>query len=243
MAEERKTILAIGGHGGDMELTTGAVMAKYAKKGWRAVFLGLTPGEKGHPTLSAHEYCKQKLAESHKAAALLGCESMFLDYKDAELPRNDEAAYKVCDIIRELKPTIVLTHWSGSMHKDHENTHYIVKDAVFYAGLRTIERSLPHHGVSQVYYADNWEDPYDFKPEVFIDITETRDLWIQAMNECAYARGETSGFNFVDYYSALSKVRGEIAGFPYAQAFAVRPGSLEQRVQFFHDKDDYLVNL
>jgi hypothetical protein len=41
----------------------------------------------------------------------------------------------------------------------------------------------------------------------------------------------------------LSKVRGEIAGFPYAQAFAVRPGALEQRLQYFYDKDDYLVNL
>lgn len=233
MSNDKMTILAIGGHGGDMELTTGAVMAKYAKNGHRAVFLGLTPGEKGHPTLSAEEYCKQKISESHKAAEILGCETRFLDYKDAELPLNDEVAYQVCDIIRELKPTIVLTHWKGSMHKDHRNTHYIVKDAVFYAGLRTIERELPSHRVKHVYFADNWEDPYDFKPEVFIDITETRDLWIEAMKQCAYARGETSGFNFVDYYSALSKVRGEIAGFPYAQAFAVRPGALEQRLQFF----------
>lgn len=42
-------ILAIGGHAGDMDLTAGAVIAKYTQAGHKATFLHLTPGEKGHP--------------------------------------------------------------------------------------------------------------------------------------------------------------------------------------------------
>ncbi|MBE3596042.1 MAG: PIG-L family deacetylase [Hydrogenibacillus sp.] len=227
-------ILAIGAHAGDMELTAGAVIAKYTLAGHRATLLHLTLGEKGHPRLSPEEYKKQKIEEAHQAAEMLGADVRFLDYKDAELPVDDHIKYEVADIIRELKPDILITHWKGSIHKDHTNTHLIVQDAHFYAGLKTIERKLPAHYVSKVYYADNWEDPYDFEPEVFIDIPdEAYETWVKAMNAYAYARGETSGFPFIEYYQALTVVRGAPVGFKRAQAFAVPRGTLRKRLPFF----------
>lgn len=231
---DQKHILAIGGHAGDMDLTAGAVIAKYTQAGHRATFLHLTPGEKGHPTLSPDEYAKQKVEEARQFAEIVGADVRFLAYKDAELPVNDEVKYEVCDVIREVKPDIIITHWKGSIHKDHENTHWIVQDAHFYAGLKTIERALPPHWVGQVYYADNWEDPYDFSPDVFVDIPEDAyETWVKAMNVYAYARGETSGFPFIEYYKALTIVRGAPAGFHRAQAFAAPRGALNKRLQFF----------
>jgi LmbE family N-acetylglucosaminyl deacetylase len=230
----RQHILAIGGHAGDMDLTAGAVIAKYTQAGHKATFLHLTPGEKGHPRLSPEDYAKQKIEEAHRFAEIVGADVRFLAYKDAELPLTEEVKLEVCDIIRELKPDIIITHWRGSIHKDHENTHWIVQDARFYAGLKTIERAHPAHYVPQLYYADNWEDPYDFHPEVFIEIpNEAYETWVRAMHEYAYARGETSGFPFIEYYKALTIVRGAPAGFKRAQAFAVPRGALERRQQFF----------
>ncbi|MCL6625098.1 MAG: PIG-L family deacetylase [Alicyclobacillus shizuokensis] len=235
MAEEKQQhILAIGGHAGDMDLTAGAVIAKYTQAGHKATFLHLTPGEKGHPRLSPEDYAKQKIEEAHRFAEIVGADVRFLAYKDAELPVNDEIKYEVCDIIREVKPTLIITHWKGSIHKDHENTHWIVQDAHFYAALKTIKRALPAHWGGPIYYADNWEDPYDFHPEVFIDIPdEAYETWVKAMNVYAYARGETSGFPFIEYYKALTIVRGAPVGFKRAQAFAVPPGALRKRLQFF----------
>lgn len=231
---DQKHILAIGGHAGDMDLTAGAVIAKYTQAGHKATFLHLTPGEKGHPRLSPDEYAAQKMKEAREFADIVGADVRFLAYKDAELPVNDEVKYEVCDIIRELKPNIIITHWKSSIHKDHENTHWIVQDARFYAGLKTIERALPAHWVDQVYYADNWEDPYDFQPDVFIDIPqEAYETWVKAMNVYAYARGETSGFPFIEYYKALTIVRGAPAGFHRAQAFVAPRGALNKRLQFF----------
>ena len=48
-----KTILAIGGHAGDMELTAGPLLALQRAKGDRVVLLHLTVGEKGNRKLSA----------------------------------------------------------------------------------------------------------------------------------------------------------------------------------------------
>lgn len=231
---EQKRILAIGGHAGDMDLTAGAVIAKYTQSGHKATFLHLTPGEKGHPTLPPDEYAKQKVEEAHRFADIVGADVRFLAYKDAELPVNDEVKYEVCDVIREVKPDMIITHWKNSIHKDHENTHWIVEDARFYAGLKTIERPLPAHWAGQVYYADNWEDPYDFEPDVFIDIPqEAYETWVKAMHVYAYARGETSRFPFIEYYKALTIVRGAPVGFPRAQAFKAPRGALNKRQQFF----------
>lgn len=234
MSEEKKShILAIGGHAGDLDLTAGAVIAKYTAEGHKATFLHLTPGEKGHPRLTPEEYGKQKVEEAHKFADIVGADVRFLAYKDAELPVNDEVKYQVADVIREVKPDIIITHWKGSIHKDHANTHYIVEDARFYGGLKTIERELPAHWANKLYYADNWEDPYDFNPEVFIDIPEDAyETWVKAMNVYAYARGETYGFPFIEYYKALTIVRGAPAGFKRAQAFAVPRDYHTKRLQY-----------
>ncbi len=227
-------ILAIGAHAGDMDLTAGAVMAKYIQAGHQATFLHLTPGEKGHPRLSPAQYAVQKREEAEAFAEKIGAQVRFLDYKDAELPVNDEVKYEVADIIRDVKPTLIISHWPGSIHKDHTAAHHIVEDARFYAALKTITRDLPAHYGGPLYYADNWEDPYDFNPEVFIDIPEDIfALWADAMSVYAYARSETSNFPFIEYYKALTVVRGAPAGMKRAQAFAVPKGALNQRKQFF----------
>ncbi|MBA4493248.1 PIG-L deacetylase family protein [Paenactinomyces guangxiensis] len=232
--DKKSHILAIGGHAGDMDLTAGAVIAKYTQAGHKATFLHLTPGEKGHPRLSPEEYAKQKIEEARRFAEIVGADVRFLAYKDAELPVNEEVKYQVADIIREVKPDIIITHWKGSIHKDHTNTYHIVEDARFYAALKTIQRDLPAHFTRKLYYADNWEDPYDFEPEVFIDIPEEAyETWVKAMHCYAYARGETSGFPFIEYYKALTIVRGAPAGFKRAQAFAVPRGAHTKRLFFF----------
>jgi len=232
--QKQQHILAIGGHAGDMDLTAGAVIAKYTQAGHKATFLHLTPGEKGHPRLSPEDYGKQKVEEAHKFAEIVGADVRFLAYKDAELPVDEEVKYQVADIIREVKPTQIITHWKGSIHKDHTNAHYITVDARFYAGLKTIARELPSHFAGPMYFADNWEDPFDFVPEVFVDIPEDAyETWVKAMNVYAYARGETYGFPFIEYYKALTIVRGAPVGFKRAQAFMVPRGDLNKRVQFF----------
>ena len=66
------TILAIGAHAGDVELTSGAVLAKQAMKGERVVILHLTLGERGNPKMTAEAYGEQKRREATEAAKALG---------------------------------------------------------------------------------------------------------------------------------------------------------------------------
>jgi len=216
MAERKVHIMAVGAHCADVEVASGLLLAKYAMAGHKITIVHLSPGEKGHRTLPPEEYAKQKIEEARKAAALLGADVRFLPYKDAEIPVNDEIKWAVADIIREVKPDVIVTHWKGSIHKDHTACHYIVEDALFYAALPAFKRALPAHGVRAVYYSENWEDMQDFQVDTYVDVTEAFDLWLEVCNQYELLRGGISSFRYMDYYKALATLRGCLAGYKYA---------------------------
>ena len=170
-------------------------------------------------------------AATEKAAHLLRAEAMFLTYPDAEIPFNQESSLRVCDVIREQKPEIVFTHWSGSWHKDHQNCHLIVRDAIFYAGLQTLQRSRPAHAVSKLFYADNWEDASNFIPDTYLNIDAVCEKWLQACDLYPMWRGQTGFFRYNDYYSSLAVMRGCLAGFKKAVALMSDPSQRTDRLQ------------
>lgn len=75
-----KTILAIGGHIGDAELTAGGVLASNAVDGGRNYTLALTAGERGNPAgVTVADYRKQKISEAEAFAALVNGKAFVLD--------------------------------------------------------------------------------------------------------------------------------------------------------------------
>ena len=221
-----RTILAIGAHAGDMELTTGAVLLAAHQRGDRVVLLHLTLGEGGNPNLSPAEYGAQKRREALAVGAALGAEVMFAPYRDGELPNDDATRRYVADVIRQVKPTLVFTHWRESIHKDHSTTSAVVQDAVLLASLPGVVTAHPaHRGVRAVWYADNWEDANNFTPYLFVKVSGAVPAWKAAVEQYEFARGIISGFPYIDYYTALATVRGAIAHKGEAVAFAVDPGS------------------
>ena len=228
---EKVDILAVGGHAGDAEISGGMALCRHVREGKRVAMLHCTLGERGHPTLSPAVYADQKREEARNAAAVIGAEVYCLPYLDGELPVNDEVKFAICDIIRECRPDVILTHWKGSMHKDHTNTFLAFPDATFYAALRTFERPNPHHWARQLLYAENWEDPYGFVPELYLEITEEDlKLWEKMAKEYGLFRAEWKTFRYVEYYKALARVRGLEVSAEYATAFAIPETSRRKRV-------------
>ena len=199
-----KTILAVGAHIGDMELTCGALLAANAVHGGRSVTLALTAGEKGAPAgADVAEYRKSKIAEAEAFAAELGGEAIVLGYPDGLLPDNDEARFAVCDVIRRVKPDILITHHAHSMHKDHAACHRIVTDAWFYAAIEGFERDLPRHFARHLYYAENWEDAEGFQPYVYLDVSDGFALWEKAIeHHCTQHELSLQGILFPSQASA-----------------------------------------
>jgi LmbE family N-acetylglucosaminyl deacetylase len=222
--ESQKTILAIGAHCGDVEVTCGAVLAKHSTLGDRITILHLTLGEGGNPKMLPQAYGEQKRREAEAAAKLIGAQPIFAPYRDGELPDTEEARRYVADVIRQVKPTHVITHWRNSIHKDHVATHTIVNDAVLLASLEGVVTSHPRHrGVRAIYYTENWEDPESFKPYVYVDVSNELEAWKKAVTQYQFIKGGISSFPYLEYYEALARVRGAEAGTRYAIAFDIDP--------------------
>jgi LmbE family N-acetylglucosaminyl deacetylase len=223
-AAQNRIILAIGAHCGDAEITTGAVLAKHAKLGDRIVILHLTLGEGGNPKLSPEAYGEQKRREALEAAKVLGAEAIFAPYRDGELPNDDAARRWVAGAVRRVKPTHILTHWKNSIHRDHAAAYAVVGDAVLLASLPGVKTEDPvHRGVRGMWFAENWEDPEDFKPFLYVDVTGYIDTWKEAATKYEFIRGGISSFPYLEYYEALARVRGAEAGKRHAVAFEVGP--------------------
>ncbi|HEU6453568.1 MAG TPA: PIG-L family deacetylase [Gemmatimonadaceae bacterium] len=217
-----RTFLAIGAHAGDMEIAAGALLLKQHELGDRVVILHLTLGEGGNPRMSPEQYGEQKRREAKEAAAALGVEVIFGPYHDGEIP-NDEAARRyVADVIRQVQPTNIITHWRRSIHKDHAATSAIVDDAVLLASLDGVKTAHPaYRGIRGIWYTENWEDPEGFDPYIYVDVSGFIPRWREAVSKYEFIRGGISSFRYLDYYTALATLRGAESRREAAVAFDI----------------------
>ena len=216
-----KTILAIGAHIGDAELTSGGILASNAVDGGRSFTLALTAGERGNPPgMTTAEYREQKIAEAEAFAKLMNGKAYVFDCPDGELPNNEEVRYKVANVIREVRPDVIVTHWKSTMHKDHNNAHLIVPDAQFLASVVENDKIKGKRHYAPLYFAENWEDDPDFQPYICVDITRGFDLWCEGMKKHWFIMNSRD-FRYYDYYTSLAKVRGCLNKTEYAEAFNI----------------------
>ena len=223
-------IMAIAAHPGDAFFAMGASVALQVHLGGQGVFLSLSLGEKGSARIDPSHYGPMQREATERAAHALGAAAEFLDFLDGEIPESEEAKSAVCDLIRQHKPGIIVTHWRGSWHKDHQACCQIVNDAVFYAGLPAFTRKQPAYDVRRLFFADNWEDAQGFAPDTYLDITPIFDRWMVACASFPMWRGE-NGFRYNDYYGALAVARGCLGGSKYAVALMSSPEQLTRRVR------------
>ena len=234
MSDDRKlNVLAVGAHIGDAEITAGLLVTKYAAAGHRATILHMTAGEKGNPRMDHREYRRQRVTEAQAAAAEMGAaECIVLDHPDGELHADRHTIDEFCDLVRRLKPDIVLTHWRGSFHRDHRACYEIVMEGGFLAALPGIKRADPAHLMHGLYYLENWEDLEDYQPDLWVDVSDVYDRWVSACRQHALLRGEIS-FDYLHYYGGLAAKRGAEVGVKYAVTASLPPISRKRKVDFF----------
>ena len=206
--QDQPCIMVIGAHAADAELMGGAAVLAHQAQGWRGVLVHLTLGEKGSKTLSPEEYAVQKREEAQRAAAILGCDMEVLPYLDGELPANEQVQREIAELIRKHRPTVILTHWKGSIHTDHERTYENVLRSLFFAGLKTFVTDYPNHYPQAIYFAENWEDEDGFVADTYLDVTHFWDTYVEAASSYTLIAGPNPPFRYLQWYDGASLARG-----------------------------------
>jgi LmbE family N-acetylglucosaminyl deacetylase len=161
---KQKTLVFFGAHPDDETFGVGSTLAQYATSGVKVYCVCATRGEagtvepeqmKGYASIGDRRWAELKCA-----AEVLGLvDVIWLGYRDSGMPSSsdnkhpdslamapiDEIAKRIVNIIRKLKPDVVITHDSGGGygHPDHIATHNATVKA-FYAAMDS--KQYPEEG-------------------------------------------------------------------------------------------------
>jgi LmbE family N-acetylglucosaminyl deacetylase len=142
--------LAIGAHPDDVEFGAGATLAKWAAAGCVVHHLVCTDGSKGTWDVHADTavLARTRQEEQREAARRLGAtgEVVFLGEVDGELGNDLALRGRVAEVMRRLRPEVVLSHdpWKRyRLHPDHRHAGQLACDAVVAA---RDPHFFPEHG-------------------------------------------------------------------------------------------------
>jgi 4-oxalomesaconate hydratase len=225
MAKEIK-ILGIGAHVADVFGRAGGTIARYLQTGHKASIVALAYGERGEaqdlwrkPGITMSDVKRIKAEEAKAAAKTLGVDIRLLDFEDNPIIMDRERLYVLVDIIREVKPDILLTHWKDDwVNWDHATTGEWAVKAAWSASRLGLQTKHAAHQVKEIYMfmpSGLSDDIVQFRPDILIDISDTIERKKEVI-KCF----ESQASEIMPYYTDYSpRYRGRQAGVQYAEAF------------------------
>ncbi len=220
----KKHILVVAAHPDDEILGCGGTIARLIKKEYEAHLMilgeGVTSRDEKREKLRRKKEIEALKQQVRKANDLIGVNKIFTyDFPDNrfdEVPLLD--IIKVIEKIKvKIRPDIVYTHHKNDLNVDHQITFNAVLTAC---------RPLKGETVKEIYSFEvpsstEWNYPYTFSPNVYIDISSTLDQKIKALGvyetevrKFPHPRSKESVKN-------IAKRWGSIVGLDYAEVFEV----------------------
>ena len=210
-------LLAFGAHPDDIEFGFGGVAAAETQAKRQVHFVVCSGGESG-----TNGTPKQRMAETRKAAQLLGATIEFVKLAgDAHLEVRVSHTIRLAEILRRIRPEVVVAPSPvENQHPDHACLGKLVRDAARLArfGGLTELRGQPPHAIKQLFfYAITPEaEPANITP-LLIDVSAPKIVtaWTAAMKAHA---SQMLTRNYVDFQLTRARLFGARAGIEYAIA-------------------------
>jgi bacillithiol biosynthesis deacetylase BshB1 len=221
-------ILAFSPHPDDAELGCGGSLLLAAQQGRQVVVADLSAAEK-----SSRGTPEQRQREKEEAGQRLGLSArLAVGLPDTEIGTQPAHRASLIQLIREIRPRIVLAPFEQDRHPDHAAASKLVTEACFLAGVSQVGSGQPHRPERVIYYMIH----YPFEPSFVVDIS---GVWDQKMAVLAAYQSQftpdSSGFqttisqpNFLRFIHARAIVFGALIGAAYGEAFYV-PGPVPLR--------------
>src|SRR5262245_28613100 len=197
-----RTVLAIGAHPDDLELAIGGTLARLARNGAHVVMA----------VVSIPADFELRRVEAANAAGILGCELRFLiDGAGTRIDdiKNYQLVGMLDALVRELEPAAVLTHSACEFHRDHIAVHNAclstqrLKSFDFFLFNPTMTRAVP----------------VAFHPRAYVDISDTMELKMQAIDAHASQFG-ARGLD-TELFRDIARLNGRMVGVKYAEGLDV----------------------
>jgi len=209
-----KRILVIAAHPDDEVIGCGGTLKKFINNGYEVVTVIVA---KGRPSQQRRiNKC------SRRANKRLGIKKViFLNYPNLKLETYPlhKIVEKLCRLIDEYQPDIILTHYQADINRDHQITFQAVLTATRpLPGKKAIELLCFETVGSTEWGATKTES---FRPNFFVDITDTLDDKMKALRHYDIEMRPAPHPRSYEGVRLLAGVRGMTIGVPYGEAFEI----------------------
>ena len=180
MIEQNKNILAFMAHPDDAEFLCAGTLARLKNQGFQIHIATMTAGDGGSAELPNEEIARIRYNEAEQAAAILDASYQCAHQKDFFVTFGQQTVQVALEIIRQVKPILVITHSPQDYMTDHEQTALIVRAACFAASAPNAKTQAddpapPLAAIPHLYYTDAIEGKDIFgvpiKPNFYLDIS------------------------------------------------------------------------
>lgn len=190
MSTPTKTAIAIGAHPDDIEFHMAGTLILLKEAGFETHYFNVASGNCGSAAMDAAATRSVRKAEARAAARILGAHFHPSVTEDLEIVYSVSLLRAVAAVIREVKPTIVLTHSPQDYMEDHMATCRLAVTAAFARGMPNFKTS-PHQdamaGEVTVYHSM----PHGLRdqlrrrimPGAFVNTTSAHKTKHQALSE------------------------------------------------------------
>ncbi len=183
-SSEKLSIIMFGAHPDDCDIRSAGTAAKWVAAGHRVRFVSVTNGDAGHHEMGGGMLAMRRRAETQEVAKRLGIEYVVLDNHDGELTPTLNVRQQIIAQIREVNADLVLGPRPNDYHPDHRYTGVLLGDAAFMVTVPNVRPDVPSLRKNPVflYYQDHFQKPNVFTPDIVVDISDTYEKKIDALD-------------------------------------------------------------
>lgn len=230
-------IVSIHAHPDDAEILAGGTLALLARARHSITIVSMTPGDCGSAEYPGEQIANIRRREAAAAAALIGAEYACAEFRDLAIFNDDASRRRVTELLRQMRPDIVLTSSPIDYHCDHEATSALVRDACFAASAPNYQTNsdrpapaLP--AIPHLYFMDSVEgvdrDGRPQKPDFFVNVEPVfqtkRNMLAQHASQRNWLRRQHGIEDYLETMERWTRERGRAAGVELAEGFRRYPG-------------------
>jgi len=152
----KHVVLATAAHPDDIEFMFAGTLLRLREAGAEIHMWNLANGSCGTATHSREEIIRLRAAEARASARLAGATIHEPLVDDIALYYEPALLARIAAVVRQVKPTILLTQSPQDYMEDHQNTCRLSVSAAFVRGMRnfvTAPPTEPFNGATTVYHA------------------------------------------------------------------------------------------
>ncbi len=230
-------ILAIHAHPDDVEILAGGTLALLAQRGHRITIVTMTPGDCGSAELEPDEIAAIRREEAAASARLIGAEYRCAEFRDLAIFSDDASRRRIAELLRQVRPDMILTASPIDYMHDHEATSQLVRDAAFGAPARNYRTLAPDPApplakIPHLYFMDPIggvdRDDRPIPPDFRIDVTETfatkREMLAAHRSQRDWLLKHHGMDDYLLQMEAWTRKQGEACGVAYAEGFRLYKG-------------------